>query len=254
MLRETGEMMKANVPPAAVVRVVACEKIEQRTDGCLENVPRAARPQFKPRPVRTHPHHASPAHLQLATVRAGRLHESKIANRRVQPAVHSQLQPVGCVIGRSILERPADARDQRLLLLRHSIVITVNEHTDVGRVQQVESILIPDQTARRIHVRHERFHLVRLSIPVGVAHAQHPAHVRLPIQRAVSVAGNVERAVHRSRDKHRIIHRRRRRKDRDIETIRGLHVLQQCGGFRGHDGGKLGQFLRRGLAVLGGKG
>ena len=253
MLRQTAEVMQPNVPAAAVVGIVAREQIEQRTHSGFENVPRAVRPDLQARAVRTHPHHAAAAHLDFATVRAGRFHESEIANRRVEPAIDAQFDSVRRVIRRTILEGPADAGDERLLFVRHAVAIVIDEHADVRRVQQIKAVLIPDEPARRIDVRDERFHFVRATIAVGVAHAQHAAELRLAIDRSVAIAGDVERAIGRGGDEHRIIHRGRGREDGGLKFIRHLHVLDQLLGLLRHDGGKRGEFLGGGLAILGGK-
>ena len=79
------------------------------------------------------------------------------------------------MVGRPVLEGPADAADECLLLVGHPVPVFVDEHAHVGRVQQVEAIMIPDESARRIDVGHEGFHLIALTVAIGVPHTQDTA-------------------------------------------------------------------------------
>ena len=158
------------------------------------------------------------------------------------------------MVGRSVLEGPANAADERLLLVGHTVPVLVDEHAHVGRVQQVEAVVIPDEATRRIHIGHEGFHFVALTVAIGVAHAQHAAQVRFAIERSIAVAGDIQCAVRRGRHEHRVIHGRWRGEDRHLELRRGADIFHQALNLaRGHRR-QLGQFLRSGLPILGGEG
>ena len=175
VLRPPAEVVEPNVPATPVIGVVPREAFEFRTQGYLQNIARAVGPGFQAAAVGAEPHHAPAAHLQTGTVGAHSFHEAKVADGRIQPTVDAQGQAVGSVVGRPVLEGPADAADQGLLLVGHAVPVLVDEHAHVGRVQQVEAIMIPDESARRIDVGHEGFHLIALTVAIGVPHTQDTA-------------------------------------------------------------------------------
>ena len=254
VLRPPAEVVEPDVPAAAVIGVVAREAFELRAQGYLQDITSTVGPGFQAAAVGAEPHHAPAAHLQTGAVGAHGFHEAKVADGRIQPTVDAQGQAVGSVVGRPVLEGPADAADECLFLVGHSVPVLIDEHAHVGRVQQVEAVVIPDEPARRIHIGHEGLHLVALTVAIGVPHAQHPAQVRLAVQRPVAVAGDIECSIGRGRHEHGIIHRRRRREDRHLELRRGAHVLHQALDLAGGHRRQVGQFLRRRLPILGGEG
>ena len=175
VLRPPAEVVEPNVPATPVIGVVPREAFEFRTQGYLQNIARAVGPGFQAAAVGAEPHHAPATQLQASAVGAHGFHEAKVADGRIQPTVDAQGQAVGSVVGRPVLEGPADAADQGLLLVGHAVPVLVDEHAHVGRVQQVEAIMIPDESARRIDVGHEGFHLIALTVAIGVPHTQDTA-------------------------------------------------------------------------------
>ena len=175
VLRPPAEVVEPNVPATPVIGVVPREAFEFRTQGYLQNIARAVGPGFQAAAVGAEPHHAPATQLQASAVGAHGFHEAKVADGRIQPTVDAQGQAVGSVVGRPVLEGPADAADQGLLLVGHPVPVLVDEHAHVGRVQQVEAVVIPDEPARRIHIRHEGLHLIALTVAIGVPHTQDTA-------------------------------------------------------------------------------
>ena len=254
VLRSPAEVVEPDVPAATVVGVVAGEAFEFRAQGDLQDIARAVGPSFQTTAVGPEPHHAAPAHLQSGAVGTHGFHEAEVADGRIQPAIDTERQAIGSVVGRPILEGPSDAADERLLLVGHAIAVLVDEHAHVRGVEQVQTVVVPDEAARRVDVGHEGLHLVALTVAVGVAYAQHSAQVRLAVERPVAVTGDIERAIRRGRHEHRVIHRWRRGEDRHLELRRGADVLHQPLDLaRGHRG-QSGQFFRRRLPILGGEG
>ena len=135
VLRPPAEVVEPDVPAAAVIGVVAREALQLRAQGHFQNIARAVGPGLQTAAVGTEPHHAAPAHLQPGTVGAHGLHEAEVADGRIQPTVDAQGQSIGPVVGRPILEGPADAADERLLFVGHAVPVLVDEHAHVGRVQ-----------------------------------------------------------------------------------------------------------------------
>ena len=175
VLRAPAKVVEANVPTAAVIGVVAREAFELRAQGYLQDITSTVGPGFQAAAVGAEPHHAPAAQLQASAVGAHGFHEAKVADGRIQPTVDAQGQAVGPVVGRPVFEGPADAADQGLLLVGHAIPVFVDEHAHVGRVQQVEAIMIPDESARRIHIGYEGLYLIALTVAIGVPHAQDTA-------------------------------------------------------------------------------
>ena len=226
VILEAGEMVEANVPSAAVVRVVAREDVAQRRDGRLEDVARAARVELEIAAVWPHADDAAAAELEFAPVRALGLHEAEVAAGDVEPAVNAQLHAVRRVIGGAVLESERDVFHEHLLLVGDAVAVLVNERAEVRRVDAIDRAAVHHEAARRIHVLHEFLHLVRAPVAIRVAQADDAPSVRLPAERSVAVARHVERAVRRGGDEHRVVRRLRSCEERRLESLRRFRVLQ----------------------------
>ena len=223
---KSGEMMEPHVPAAAVVGVVAGEQIEQRADRRAEDVAGAGAENFQSTAIRAETDHAAVAMLHLPAVGAGRLHETEIAARDVEPAVDAEAESVGRVIGRTILEAERDAGDQRLLLVGLAVAVVVDEHADIRRMHHVEPVVVPHHAARGIDVLHEFGHLVGAAVLVCVAQPNDPPAVRLAADRAVAIAGHVNIAARRGGDIDRVVRRGCGREQAEVKSLRHLHVAE----------------------------
>ena len=229
VILEAAEMVKANIPAAAVVRIVAGENIHQRRDRRFEDVAGAARIELQAGAVGPHADDPAAAKLQFPPVRALRLHETKVAARDVEPAVNAHLHAVRRVVGGAILESERDIFHQHLLLVADAVAVLVNERAEMGRMHAIHRVAVHHETARRIQILHKFLHLVRTSVAIGVAQAQDASAIGFAVERAVAVAAYKERAIRRSRDEDRVVRLRRRGEKRRLKTLRHLHVLEPIG-------------------------
>ena len=228
MIVETGEMMKPHVPPAAIIRVVASENVHQRANGDLQNVSCSRRIRFQSGSIWPHPHHTAAAHLQRASVSSSGLHEPKVTHCDVKPAVNAKAQSIGCVIGRTVLEPERDVLHQDVLFLRHPISIRINELTQMRWMHQIQSVVIPHQPSRTVHLT-KHLGLIRPAIVIQIAQANHPPTLGIATERAIPIRRNIQRAIRRCRHKHRVIRRRAIGKQTDLKAFGNLDVFEDCG-------------------------
>ena len=131
------------------------------------------------------------------------------------------------VVGRPILEIEGDVLDQHLLLVGMAVAVGVDVSTEMRRVHQVEPVAIPDQSARRIDVRHEEAGFVGPAVAVDVAQPIDGAAVLFAIARAVLVARNIQHAVGSGRDINRIFHGRRDGEQRCLIALGSRELAEQ---------------------------
>src|SRR4051812_8101280 len=128
--------MQADVPAAAVVRVVAGEAVEPGVDRDLKNVARPARIDLQARSVRPNTDDPAAAELDLLAVGAFGLNEAEVADGEVEPAVDAQAHAVRGVVCGPILEGEGDVLDQDLLLIGPAIPVAVDEGAQVWGMHQ----------------------------------------------------------------------------------------------------------------------
>ena len=240
VILEAREMMEADVPPAAVVRIIAGENIQQRRDCRLQDVASPARVDLQARAVGPHAGDATTAKLHFPPIRALRLHVAEVPACDVKPAVYPQLDAVRRVVGGAIFETERDVFHQHHLAVTHAVAVIINERAEVRRMHAIDRVPIHHQPARRVHILHKFLHLIRAPIAVRIPQAQDATAARLAIQRAIAIARNVERAVRRGGDKDRVVRLRRRGEKRGLKAFRHLHILEQLRLFRKRRSGECG--------------
>src|SRR5271156_2486962 len=97
-------MVKANVPTAAIVGVVAGEQVQLRIDGHVIDVAQPPSEDFQSGAVRANPGDATAEELAGGAVLADRLVEAVIAHGDIQITVDAELDTVGRVVGAAKLE------------------------------------------------------------------------------------------------------------------------------------------------------
>ena len=226
---EAGEVVEAHVPAAAVVRVVAGEHVHQRADGDLEDVARAGGVDFEAGAIGPHADDAAAAMLDRPTIGAGGLQETEVAARDVKPAVDAEAEAVRGVIGGAIFEAVGDVIDEDVLFLSDAVVIGIDELAEVRRMHKVESVVVPHEAARAVHLA-EDLRFIGTAIAIEIAQADDAATVGFALHGAVSVGGNVKRAIRLGGEEDGVVRGSAVGKEGDIESFSDLHVGQD-GGF-----------------------
>ena len=175
---EAGEVMEAHIPAATVVGVVAGEDVHLWTDRDLQNVASAGGVNLKAAAIRPHANHTAAAVLKCPAISALGLHESEVAARDVEPAVHSQAEAVGGVIGWTLVVAEGDILHEDVLLLGNAIVVRVDELTQMRRVHEVEAVVVPDQAAWRIDFA-ENLGLIGTTIAIEITQTDHATTLRI---------------------------------------------------------------------------
>ena len=116
----------------------------------------------------------------------------------------------------------------------------VDEGAQVRRVDQIETVVIPDRAPRAIDIRHVEIRLIGPAIAVRVAQPDDGTAQGIAVERTILVAGNEQRAVRRGGHIDRVIGRWRGGEDIDIEARWNLHIgkhgaIVRSRGRRGND-------------------
>ena len=96
-------------------------------------------------------------------------------------------------------------------------------------MHEVEAVVVPHEAARAVHLAKD-LRFIGASIAIEIAQANDASTVRFALHGAVSVGGNVKRAIGLSGQENRVIRGGAVREKRDIEALRDLHVFED-GGF-----------------------
>ena len=216
----------ARVPTAAIVGIVPGKYIQPRIHRHFVNIARAGGIQFHARAIRPHPHHATRPQLHFPSIGSLRLHESKIADRQIQPAIDPQRHPVGGVVRRTFAEIEPDPLDQHLALLGDAIAILVRKRLQFRRMQADDRPAHHRQSARTRHRRCKNRPLVRLPVTIPVHQLVNKSAIRLGIDRPIFVHGDIKVPIGRGLHKGGVIHHGRGRKQG------GLQARRKFGGQR----------------------
>ena len=168
MIFETGEVMEAHVPAAAIVGVVAGEHVHEGADRRAEDVARAVAEDLQAGAVWAETYDAAAAMLEVFAIGSHGIHEAEVTTGDVKPAVDAHAEAVRGVIGGAVSEAERDAFDERLFLISHAVAVFVNVDADVWRVDEVEAVVIPNQATRRVHVFDELGDLIRAAVAIGI--------------------------------------------------------------------------------------
>ena len=226
-LRAHRVVAQPDIPPAAVVRIVAREQVQRRADRHRQDVARPAHHQLHPRAIGPHPNDAPALQRQRAPVFPLRLHRPVVAHRDVNPAINAHPAAIGRVIRAAEIQPEAQPRDQVHLLLRHPVAIGIRVGREVRRVhaEKRARARVPDHPARTVHLRESREH-IRLPVAVRVLAPHDLSAIRLAIQRPIFIARHKQRPIRRRADEHRIRDMGRRRENRGLKLRRERHPLQ----------------------------
>ena len=223
---EAGEMVETHVPAAAVVGIVPGEEIEQRTDGCAEDVAGAGAEDFQSRAIRPETDDGTGAVLKVFSITTDGVHEAEIPTGNVEPAIDTEAQAIGGVVGGALVEPEGDAFDQGLPFVGFPIAITVDKAGDVRGMDDIEAVVIPNHAARRIEVLDEFRGLVRLAVLVRIPQADNPSTAGIAAKRPIPIGCDIQIPTWRGGDVDRIVCLRGGGEKRDVEALRHGHVLQ----------------------------
>ena len=99
------------------------------------------------------------------------------------------------MIGRTILESERDIFHQGSPLVGHPVAIAIDELRNVGWMEEIKPVVIPNQSPRRIHIGHENLYFIGLSVVIEIPDTENASAMLFAIERAVAVAGNVESSI-----------------------------------------------------------
>ena len=225
-------MVHPDVEAAAVVRVAAREQIQVGIDRQVVVVARAARIDLEVAAVWAHADVAAAPQLNLVPVGAGGLHESIVADGDVEPAVDSNLDAVGRVIGAAEVQPESQSANERAPIVGDTVAVGVAQSRDERRVRHVQGLAVERGAARTVERREHRV-FIGLTIAVLVDEPRDVAHAGIRLQRAIAIDADEDHAVVGRGDARRVVDDRRRRKHADREAGCGLHRGEdRAGGFR----------------------
>ena len=93
-------------------------------------------------------------------------------------------------------------------------------------MEQVEPVMIPEETARGVDIFYELGDLIGATVTVLVAQAQDPSAARFAAEGTISVTGDIEVAIWSGGDIDGIVCGLPVRKEGDLEAIRDLYILE----------------------------
>ena len=225
MVLKAGEMVEADVPPAAVVGVVARENIHEGRNGDIEDVAGAARVELDIAAIGPDPDHTSAAELQFSSVAALGFHEAEITHRDINPAINAHLDGICRVVGGAAFEVEGESFHEHFLLVGDTVAVLVDERTEMRRMHADDRVPLHNKTAGRVDFC-ELFDLIRTPVIVGIPEAQNAAPICVAAERTVAVAADEKRAIRRGRDEYRVVRLRRCREERGFEAIGDFHILE----------------------------
>ena len=165
---ETSEVVESHIPTSSVIGVVSSKDVEQRARGGSENIAGAGGENLHSCAVRSEANDASTTMLKTTSIRAHRLHKSKVSSRNVDPAIDTELKSVCGVIRWAHVKIERDSLDEHFGILGDAISIAIEVNTDVGGVEKVEPVVIPDESARGIDLLDELGDLISTTVIVGI--------------------------------------------------------------------------------------
>ena len=169
--------------------------------------------------------------LEGAAVGAGGFHEAEVTAGDVDPTVDAQGDVVGGVVGGAVLEAEGDVGDEAFGAFGDAVVILIVEDGDVGWVEEVEAVVVPDEAAGGVDVADEFGDFVGAAILIEVAQAEDASAVGVASERAIAIGGDVEIALGGGRDVDGVVGHLPGGEEGDVEAIGDLDVFEDFGFF-----------------------
>ena len=119
-------------------------------------------------------------------------------------------------------------------------MIAVKEDGDVGRVEEVEAVVVPDEAAGGVDVADELGDLVGAAVLIGIAQAEDTTAIGLAAEGAVAIGGNVEVASGRGGDVDGVVGGLPGSEEGLLEAFGDGGVLENSGFFGGGERGNEG--------------
>ena len=215
--------MHAGIPAPAVVRVVAREDVHERIDAHVVDVARAGGVHLEAGAIGADANDAAAVVTELHAVGADGLHEAVVTHRDVDPAVDAEGDAIGTVVGAAEVEvSGADALHQFNRAIGDAVAIVVEVGGEVGRVEDVEHLAVPDHAARAVHVGKDGV-AVGAAVVIVVHQADDASATLHEVLREVGVGPHEHDAVDRGSHADRVLGERWLGEERDGEAGGRLH-------------------------------
>ena len=224
-VRARREIVQTDLPPVAVVRVVAREHMQERINRQIVDVARPLRIQLQPRAVGADAHHATALPRDHGAIFAHRATVAVITHRDVQPAINAHRDAIRCVIGAAEIQIETQPGHQILRHVGNPVACRIAIRRQIRRVHHIERAPVVRDAARTVHLGKHRI-LVGPAVMIGVRQPHHAPASLGGGERQVRVDAYEHGALHRPRQTHGIHRHRRRGKDRRGKPVRDLHLLQ----------------------------
>ena len=168
--------------------VVAGDELQKWADCRLQIVAGAAGEEIETAAIGPKSHDPAATKVQVAAVAPAGVAEAKIANRRIDPAIDSQCQAIGRVIGGAVGKAKPEIAHEPGLFVGGAVAIGVAKRRNMGRVEHNQPIVHPHQPTGTIHIGDKLFHVVSRAVPIGIAQPENPAAMWFAVERAIAVA------------------------------------------------------------------